>query len=163
MLYLTFRKVVRRICPERHTYTRNNRRICRWKGLPDSVAHSSVGALQREKHERERSLDKKKEQLAELLVQQIAFRNLASRNRSNATARAAAGIPADSAGEGAGCEGEQDPDDMANSKVCDFALFGLIATFVPVVSPLSTSSSPALYWLRFVLCLSYRQYFLPNI
>lgn len=87
----------------------------RWKGLPDSVAQSSIGALQRKKHDRERSLDRKKEQLAELLVQHIAFRNLARRNRANA-AKAVARRASDLGGEGAGCPGEQD-EETSNSKV----------------------------------------------
>ena len=77
----------------------------RWKGLPES-ARSGLGALQREKHDLERSLDKKKDQLSELLVQQIAFRNLARRNRLQSAPRAAGG-------EGAA----KDAEDLAASKV----------------------------------------------
>lgn len=90
---------------------------CRWKGLPAGAARSGLGALQREKHDRERSLDKKKEQLAELLVQQIAFRNLARRNRLNSTATSAAVAEGGADGGGLGCEAEQDADDLAASKV----------------------------------------------
>lgn len=89
----------------------------RWKGLPESVARSGLGALQREKHDRERSLDKKKDQLAELLVQQIAFRNLARRNRFRAGARAANATAADAGGGGEDGAGEQDAEDVAASKV----------------------------------------------
>lgn len=80
----------------------------RWKGLPES-ARSGLGALQREKHDRERSLEKKKDQLSELLVQQIAFRNLARRNRFNSAARAAA---AEMNGDAA-----EDAEEVAASKV----------------------------------------------
>lgn len=73
--------------------------------------------LQRKKNHRERSLEEKKAQLAELLVQQIAFRNLARRNRFNATARATAGAAADDGGQGEGCAGGHDQEEMANSKV----------------------------------------------
>lgn len=68
--------------------------------------------LQRKKNQRERSLEEKKAQLAELLVQQIAFRNLARRNRSTAAARASSGIAGGFDGDG-----EQDPEDVPNSKV----------------------------------------------
>lgn len=88
----------------------------RWKGLPESVTRSGLGTLQREKLDRERSLDKKKGQLAELLVQQIAFRNLARRNRFRTSAKAA--TAAETGDDGANCPGgEQDPDDVAASKV----------------------------------------------
>lgn len=90
--------------------------LSRWKGLPDSVAQSSICALQRKKHDRERSLDKKKEQLAELLVQHIAFKNLESRNKKTAASRAAAGTGGDPSIEG-GCD--QDPEEISNSKVCE--------------------------------------------
>ena len=73
--------------------------------------------MQREKEDRERSLDVKKGQLADLLVQQISFRNLARRNRSNAAARATAAAAAAAAGNGAECAGDEDADEVAASKV----------------------------------------------
>ncbi|CAM9350192.1 unnamed protein product [Ascophyllum nodosum] len=82
-----------------------DRKEIKWKGLPES-ARSGLGALQREKHDLERSLDKKKDQLSELLVQQIAFRNLARRNRLQSAPRAAGG-------EGAA----KDAEDLAASKI----------------------------------------------
>lgn len=91
----------------------------RWKGLPENAARSGLSALQREKEDRERSLDMKKGQLADLLVQQISFRNLARRNRSNATARATAAAAAAAAGNGAECAGDEDADEVAASKVKD--------------------------------------------
>lgn len=89
-----------------------DRKEIKWKGLPESVAHSSIPMLQRKKNQRERSLEEKKAQLAELLVQQIAFRNLARRNRSTAAARASSGIAGGFDGDG-----EQDPEDVPNSKL----------------------------------------------
>lgn len=91
----------------------------RWKGLPENAARSGLSALQREKEDRERSLELKKGQLADLLVQQISFRNLARRNRSNAAARAtaAAVAAAASAGNGAECAGDEDAEEVAASKV----------------------------------------------
>lgn len=61
----------------------------------------------------------KKGQLADLLVQQISFRNLARRNRSNAAARATAAAAAAAAGNGAECAGDEDADEVAASKVKD--------------------------------------------
>lgn len=107
-------------------------RLRRWKGLPESVARSNLSALGREKHERERSLKKKKDQLAELLVQQISFRNLARRNRSQSSTRgaataAAAAAAADPAWGGGGARtAEQDSEDQAASKV-GFAVFCCVA------------------------------------
>ena len=96
----------------------------RWKGLPESVARSNLIALGREKHERERSLKQKKDQLAELLVQQISFRNLARRNRSQTTSRAATAAAAAEPGSGGGAHtAEQDSEDQAASKVgLDFVI-----------------------------------------
>lgn len=87
----------------------------RWKGLPENASRSGLGALQRQKQDRERSLDTKKAQLADLLVQQISFRNLARRNRFNASARAAASAAA--AENGVECAGDQDAEELAASKV----------------------------------------------
>lgn len=89
----------------------------RWKGLPENSSRSGLRALQQEKQNRERSLDAKKSQLADLLVQQISFRNLARRNRSRAAARAAAAAAAAAAGNGAECAEEQDAEEVAASKV----------------------------------------------
>lgn len=97
------------------TYGRRTER--RWKGLPENSSRSGLRALQQEKQDRERSLDAKKSQLADLLVQQISFRNLARRNRSRAAARAAAAAAAAAAGNGAECAEEQDAEEVAASKV----------------------------------------------
>lgn len=89
----------------------------RWKGLPENAARSGLNALQRQKEEHERSLSNKKSQLADLLVQQISFRNLARRNRSRAAARASAATVAGARGNGAECAGDEDAEDLAASKV----------------------------------------------
>eukprot|EP00752_Nemacystus_decipiens_P011019 g9792.t1 len=93
-----------------------DRKEIKWKGLPENAAQSGLSALQREKEDRERSLDMKKGQLADLLVQQISFRNLARRNRSNAAARATAAAAA-AAGNGVEFEGDEDADEVAASKI----------------------------------------------
>lgn len=84
--------------------------MLRWKGLPE-CARSGLGALQREKDERERSLEKKKDQLSELLVQHIACRNLMRKNRALTAARAAA---LEASGDTVAME---DAEDVAASKV----------------------------------------------
>ncbi|CAM9713135.1 unnamed protein product [Pylaiella littoralis] len=92
-----------------------DRKEIKWKGLPENASRSGLGALQRQKQDRERSLDTKKAQLADLLVQQISFRNLARRNRFNASARAAASAAA--AENGVECAGDQDAEELAASKI----------------------------------------------
>ncbi|CAM9820198.1 unnamed protein product [Ectocarpus sp. 6 AP-2014] len=94
-----------------------DRKEIKWKGLPENSSRSGLRALQQEKQDRERSLDAKKSQLADLLVQQISFRNLARRNRSRAAARAAAAAAAAAAGNGAECAEEQDAEEVAASKI----------------------------------------------
>lgn len=101
----------------------------RWKGLPENSSRSGLGALQRQKQDRERSLDAKKSQLADLLVQQISFRNLARRNRSNASARAVASAAA--AGNGVECAGDQDAEELAASKVMVAAGIFILGMYYP--------------------------------
>jgi len=50
-----------------------------WKGLPTS-AHADLDMLQREKEHRLQEVERKKEALRELLVQQVCFRNLVALN-----------------------------------------------------------------------------------
>ncbi|CAM9388472.1 unnamed protein product, partial [Chrysoparadoxa australica] len=52
----------------------------RWRGLPNNALHD-VDVLKREVTKRLQSLGSKRGQLQELLVQQVAFRHLALRNR----------------------------------------------------------------------------------
>jgi transcription factor Dp-1 len=51
-----------------------------WKGLP-SNAHHDLEMLKREGHFREKEVERKRESLRELLVQQVCFRNLVEHNR----------------------------------------------------------------------------------
>ncbi|CAM9095260.1 unnamed protein product [Hapterophycus canaliculatus] len=94
-----------------------DRKEIKWKGLPENAARSGLNALQRQKEDHERSLSNKKNQLADLLVQQISFRNLARRNRSRAAARASAAAVTAAAGNGAECAGDEDAEDLAASKI----------------------------------------------
>jgi len=52
----------------------------RWKGLPNNV-HHDLDMLQREGHFRRAEVDRKRESLRELLVQQVCFRNLVQHNQ----------------------------------------------------------------------------------
>lgn len=56
----------------------------RWKGLP-SNAHHDLDMLKREADYREKEIERKKESLRELLVQQVCFRNLVEHNRKLGT------------------------------------------------------------------------------
>lgn len=51
-----------------------------WKGLPNNASHD-LEILEREKELRIKEVQRKRECLQELLVQQICFRNLIQRNR----------------------------------------------------------------------------------
>lgn len=53
----------------------------RWKGLP-SNAHHDLDMLQREGQFRRKEVERKRESLRELLVQQVCFRNLVEHNQS---------------------------------------------------------------------------------
>ena len=53
----------------------------RWKGLP-SNAHHDLDMLQREGQFRRKEVERKRESLRELLVQQVCFRNLVEHNRT---------------------------------------------------------------------------------
>ncbi|CAM9188364.1 unnamed protein product [Discosporangium mesarthrocarpum] len=61
------------------------RKEINWKGLPPHLMHNAE-VIQRQKADRRRSIAKKNEQLEELLLQQIALRNLARRNRLRSAA-----------------------------------------------------------------------------
>jgi hypothetical protein len=52
----------------------------KWKGLPNST-HHDLDMLHREKARRVKEIQRKRENLRELLVQQICYRNLVKRNR----------------------------------------------------------------------------------
>ena len=54
-----------------------------WKGLPNNASHD-LEMLQREKELRIKEVQRKRECLQELLIQQICFRNLIERNRQKA-------------------------------------------------------------------------------
>jgi transcription factor Dp-1 len=54
----------------------------RWKGLP-SNAHHDLDILKREGQYREKEVERKRESLRELLVQQVCFRNLVEHNRTS--------------------------------------------------------------------------------
>mmetsp|Transcript_19439 Transcript_19439/g.41866 ORF Transcript_19439/g.41866 Transcript_19439/m.41866 type:complete len:303 (-) Transcript_19439:881-1789(-) len=56
-----------------------------WKGLPTS-AHADLDMLQREKEHRQQEVQRKREALRELLVQQVCFRNLMTLNQSRGAA-----------------------------------------------------------------------------
>ena len=53
-----------------------------WKGLP-SNAHHDMGMLKREGQTLEKEVERKRESLRELLVQQVCFRNLVDHNRKS--------------------------------------------------------------------------------
>lgn len=53
----------------------------RWKGLP-SNAHHDLDMMKREGQFREKEVERKRESLRELLVQQVCFRNLVEHNRT---------------------------------------------------------------------------------
>lgn len=53
-----------------------------WKGLP-SNAHHDLGMLKREGQALEKEVERKRESLRELLVQQVCFRNLVEHNRKS--------------------------------------------------------------------------------
>jgi len=56
----------------------------RWKGLP-SNAHHDLDMLQREGQFRRAEVERKRESLRELLVQQVCFRNLVEHNQNRAS------------------------------------------------------------------------------
>ena len=53
-----------------------------WKGLPSNV-HHDLGLLKREGQYLESEIERKRESLRELLVQQVCFRNLVEHNRKS--------------------------------------------------------------------------------
>lgn len=55
-----------------------------WRGLPTN-AHHDLDMLQREGHYRQQEVERKRESLRELLVQQVCFRNLVEHNRKGET------------------------------------------------------------------------------
>jgi transcription factor Dp-1 len=57
----------------------------RWKGLPSNV-HHDLDMLQREGQFRRAEVERKRESLRELLVQQVCFRNLVQHNQARETA-----------------------------------------------------------------------------
>lgn len=57
----------------------------RWKGLPSNV-HHDLDMLQREQQFRKSEVDRKRESLRELLVQQVCFRNLVQHNQQREAA-----------------------------------------------------------------------------
>jgi len=60
---------------------RNKKKEINWNGLP-SNAHHDLEMLQREKQHRAAEVQRKREFLNELLVQQVCFRNLVSHNKN---------------------------------------------------------------------------------
>ena len=63
-----------------------------WRGLPTS-AHADLEMLQREREYRLQQIGQKREQLRELLIQQVCFRNLLQHNQSRPPAPAERTIP----------------------------------------------------------------------
>ena len=63
-----------------------------WRGLP-TVAHADLEMLQREREVRTAQVATKREQLRELLIQQVCFRNLLQHNHNRPPAAAERTIP----------------------------------------------------------------------